>query len=155
MGYSPSLAKGWIAAWPQDGVAVVKLPENKDLKSRARDLRNKSTLAEELLWNKLKRKSLGVDFDRQKIIGNFIVDFYCPQLNFVIEIDGCSHDNKYEYDVKRHDYLVGLGLLVIRFEDQEVKFKMDKVLEKIVEIIVTTTPALRATPSPAKGIYSH
>ncbi len=131
----------------------MKLPANKDLKQRARDLRNNSTLSEVLLWQMIKNKRVyGLDFDRQKIIGNYIVDFYCPKLNLVIEIDGSSHDNKYTYDAKRDKYLKGLGLVVLHIEDRDVKLNMSKVLDMIDAFIKTTTPTFHVTPSPAKGI---
>ncbi|MGQ4006258.1 DUF559 domain-containing protein [Francisellaceae bacterium CB300] len=88
-----------------------KLPYNPKLKQRAKELRKAGNLSEVLLWNRLKRKQfLKLDFDRQKIIGNYIVDFYCPNLGVVIEIDGSSHDNKEGYDRIRDEYLKGLGL---------------------------------------------
>lgn len=110
----------------------MKLPANKELKQRARDLRSNSTLSEVLLWRLLKNKQMyGLDFNRQKIIGNYIVDFYCPKLNLVIEIDGSSHDNKYTYDAKRDEYLNSLGLFVLHIDDRDVKFSISKVLYMI------------------------
>ncbi|MDR0741215.1 MAG: DUF559 domain-containing protein [Rickettsiales bacterium] len=153
-GNSPSLAKGWIAAKPQDGVVVnMKLPANKSLAEHARELRKHSTLSEVLLWNALKNKRAnGLDFDRQKIIGNYIVDFYCPQLKLVLEIDGSSHDNKHEYDLKRHNYLENLGLTVIHIHDLDVKRKINEVLHLIENLIKDHYPVGKAdTPSPAKG----
>ena len=131
----------------------IKLPANKELRKNARELRKNSTLSEVLLWNLLKNKRAnGLDFDRQRIIGNYIVDFYCPKLNLVIEIDGCSHDNKYTYDKKRDNYLKSLGLHVVHFDDYDVKFNINKVILTIEEIINNHYHALTGTPSPAKGI---
>lgn len=119
----------------------MKLPVNKDLRQRARELRRNSTLSEVLLWQILKNKrAYGLDFDRQKIIGNYIVDFYCPKLNLVLEIDGSSHDDKYEYDARRDDYLTGLGLTVLHIEDRDVKFNMSKVLYMIEAVIENHYP---------------
>ncbi len=130
----------------------IKLPANKYLRKNARELRKNSTLSEVLLWNLLKNKRTnGLDFDRQRIIGNYIVDFYCPKLKLVIEIDGCSHDNKYIYDKKRDEYLKSLGLSVIHFDDHDVKFQIDKVILSIEEIINNHYPALTGTPSPDEG----
>ena len=82
------------------------LPYNPKLKEYAKYLRSNSTLAEVLLWSAIKGKQLqGLTFIRQNIIGNFIVDFYCPNLGLIIEIDGSSHDDKYDYDVQRESYL--------------------------------------------------
>lgn len=75
------------------------LPKNTSLSVLSRNLRNNSTLAEAVLWKYLQNKqAFGYRFRRQKVIGKYIVDFYCPKLKLVIEIDGSSHDYKYEYD---------------------------------------------------------
>lgn len=117
----------------------MKLPQNDSLRPLARDLRKDSTLSEVLLWNQLKNKQFfNLDFDRQKIIGNYIVDFYCPSLKLVIEIDGGSHDNKLSYDLVRDDYFKNLGLNVIHFSDADVKNNIGVVLEYIGRFITTT-----------------
>ncbi|APC91549.1 MULTISPECIES: endonuclease domain-containing protein [Francisella] len=106
-----------------------KLPYNSKLKQRAKELRQAGNLSEVLLWNKLKNKQLlNLDFNRQKIIGNYIVDFYCPSLNIVIEVDGSSHNDKFEYDEQRQVYLESLGLHVERILDEDVKFNIEGVL---------------------------
>ncbi len=98
------------------------LPYNPELKQRARELRRAGNLSEALLWNQIKKKQLlGLDFDRQKIIGNYIVDFYCAEMKVVLEIDGYRHINKAEYDARRDAYLKKLGLTVIRITDEDVK----------------------------------
>ena len=115
----------------------MKLPYNKSLQSRARELRKNSTLSEVLLWNVLKQKrAMGFDFDRQKIIGNYIVDFYCSKLNLVLEIDGSSHNDKYIYDSERHKYLESLGLTVVHIRDKDVKNKMNEILNMLETLIV-------------------
>lgn len=119
----------------------MKLPQNESLRPLARELRKNSTLAEVLLWNQLKNKQFfNLDFDRQKIIGNYIVDFYCPALNLVIEVDGNSHDNKLSYDLQRDEYFKKLGLQVIHFTDNDVKQNIGVVMEYIGRFI-TTTPS--------------
>ena len=68
------------------------LPYNKNLKEFSRDLRSHSTLSEILLWQKLRASQFrGYAFNRQKLLGNYIVDFYCRKMNLVIEVDGNSH----------------------------------------------------------------
>ncbi|AJC48230.1 endonuclease domain-containing protein [Allofrancisella guangzhouensis] len=107
----------------------IKLPYNSKLKQRAKELRQAGNLSEVLLWNKLRNKQLlNLDFHRQKIIGNYIVDFYCPSLNIVIEVDGSSHNNKFEYDEQRQVYLESLGLGIERILDEDVKFNIEGVL---------------------------
>jgi very-short-patch-repair endonuclease len=98
------------------------IPYNSDLKDLASKLGKNMTLSEVLLWNELKQKAmLGYDFDIQRPIGNYIVDFYCKELSLAIEIDGDSHINKYDYDEKRQKTLEKLGVHFLRFEDIEVK----------------------------------
>jgi very-short-patch-repair endonuclease len=107
----------------------MKIYYNPKLKQLSRKLRNNSTLAEVLLWNELKGKKMkGYQFMRQKPIGNYIVDFYCSKLKLIIEIDGCSHNEKYEEDKTRQEYLENLGLTIMRFDDMIVKKEMDNVL---------------------------
>jgi very-short-patch-repair endonuclease len=102
------------------------------LKQRSRELRNCSTLSEVLLWNQLKhRKMLGYSFLRQRPVHKYIVDFYCPRLKLVIEIDGDSHRNKFEGDQTRQRDLERLGLRVLRFHDRDVKQDMRNVLRCI------------------------
>ncbi len=98
------------------------IPYNPKLKELARQLRRNSTQAEIMLWKYLKGKQmLGFDFDRQRPIGNYIVDFYCKDLMLAIEIDGESHNDKADYDAKRQAWLERQGITVLRFYDWEVK----------------------------------
>jgi len=107
----------------------MKLPHNPELKSKAVQIRKAGYLHEAKLWDKLKNKRfLGLDFDRQKIIGNFIVDFYCKARKTVIEIDGISHDFKGEYDSVRNEFLSGLGLRVIHIQAKDVLQNVDEVV---------------------------
>lgn len=102
------------------------------LKKRSRELRKNSTLAEVLLWNKLKRSQmLGYAFLRQRPIHTYIVDIYCPRLKLVIEIDGESHRGKFTMDQNRQRRLEHLGLNVLRFLDHDVKHDMANVLRCI------------------------
>ena len=92
------------------------------------------TNAERLLWSKLKGKQLkGLQFNRQKPIGNYIVDFYCLKAKLVIEVDGGQH---YSYDGKRKDevrdgYMSQHGLRVLRFSDADIFENIDGVVETI------------------------
>ena len=105
------------------------LPFNPKLRERAKELRRAKNLSEILMWQKLnKRKFKGYDFDRQKIIGNFIVDFYCIDCRVVIEIDGSSHNEKKEYDYERDLFLAGLGLTVIHIAASDVLNRLDDVM---------------------------
>ena len=110
------------------------LSYNKSLKQLSRNLRRNMTDAERLLWSKIRSKQLkGFQFYRQKIIGNYIADFYCPKSKLVIEVDGGQHysaEGK-EKDRARYDYMTGAGITVVRFSDREVLKNLDSVLEEI------------------------
>lgn len=113
------------------------LTYNPKLKSTARMLRKQSTLAEILLWNELKGKQiLSCDFHRQKPIGKYIVDFFCPRLMLAIEIDGASHLDRTEEDKKRQGELESLGIRLLRFEDIEVKRDLEAVISTIRDSIL-------------------
>jgi len=92
------------------------------------------TDAERLLWSKIKGKQLkGQQFYRQKIIGEYIVDFYCPKSRLVIEVDGGQHysaEGK-ERDSVRDHYVARAGIAVLRFSDREVFNNLEAVLEQI------------------------
>ena len=99
------------------------------LKPFSQKLRNESTLTEILLWDKLKNKQLfGYKFLRQKPIENFIVDFFCKELMLAIEIDGSSHNEKVEQDLERQMKIESLGITFLRFQDKDVRKRMDDVL---------------------------
>ena len=108
------------------------IPYKPYLKALAKQLRQNSTLSEVLLWNELKnRKLLSLDFDRQKPLDSYIVDFYCKELMLAIEIDGDSHDYNFEEDTVRQQTLESLGINFLRFDDLEVKRNMLNVLRAI------------------------
>lgn len=85
-------------------------------------------LSEALLWNELKQSKLGFRFTKQKPIGNYIADFYCAEKNLVIEVDGWTHDEKFEYDTARDEYMKSIGIHVLRIRDIDVKQDMSNVL---------------------------
>jgi len=107
-------------------------------------LRNATTSAEAILWTHLQRRQLlGKKFRRQESLGRYIVDFYCPECRVIVELDGPPHfePNSDVYENARTAYLEGLGLTVIRFENQAIHDDIDLVLECIRE-------ALRNAPPP-------
>ncbi|MDV8155999.1 endonuclease domain-containing protein [Acinetobacter bereziniae] len=113
-------------------------PYNKNLKQASRDLRNNMTDAEKFLWSKIRNKQiLGVQFYRQKPILNFIVDFYCPTANLVIECDGRQHytDEGLEADRIRDHALEQLGLKVLRFDNRHVMVEIDAVVQVVLDVI--------------------
>lgn len=123
------------------------IPYNGKLVAYARQLRNNMTLAEVLLWQKLRcRKMFGYDFDRQRPIDKYIVDFYCKDLRLAIEIDGRSHDFKQDHDEFRQKKLEQLGVRFLRFWDSEVRNDMGRVLLEIEEWITVTRPCASRFP---------
>jgi very-short-patch-repair endonuclease len=90
--------------------------------ARAAQLRKAGVLSEALLWNQIKQKKInGLNFDRQRVIGNYIADFCCKETGVIIEIDGYTHDCKIEYDERRERYMKSLGMETIHIPDGDVK----------------------------------
>jgi very-short-patch-repair endonuclease len=107
------------------------LPYNRKLKFRSRNLRNESTLCESLLWNKLKNRAIGFEFLRQKPIDNYILDFYCKELNLAVEIDGLIHEKQVEEDKFRQGQLEALGITFLRFSNNQIKNDLYNVVRRI------------------------
>jgi very-short-patch-repair endonuclease len=114
---------------------------NKNLKQYARELRTESvSRAERILWKStLSRKQTGQRFLRQRPIDFFIVDFFCPDLRLIIEIDGNSHFTKPEYDARRQQHLLSLGYQILRFEEGAVIHQLDEVVKQINHAIFCLT----------------
>ena len=110
------------------------LPYNKDLKERSRGLRRNMTEAEKLLWSRIRKKQVkDYQFYRQRVIGNYIVDFYCPKAGLIVELDGGQHYHPEDLkkDTLRDEYMEGLGLRTLRFSNNEIFGNLDIVMEKI------------------------
>ncbi len=113
-----------------------ELPKNKYLNKRAKDLRKQGILSEVLFWKYFKHKTIvKYDIDRQVVIGNYIVDFFIAELGLVIEIDGSSHNDKEEYDIKRDEYLKNLGLAIVHYEDIAIKRDIQSVQTHLIRNI--------------------
>ncbi|WP_043972080.1 MULTISPECIES: endonuclease domain-containing protein [Acinetobacter] len=113
-------------------------PYNKNLKQVSRNLRSNMTDAEQLLWQRIRRKQiLGLQFYRQKPLLNFIVDFYSPAVNLVIECDGGQHYTKLglEADQNRDHALSELGLITLRFSNHQILTEIDAVVEQIFYVV--------------------
>ena len=97
-------------------------------------MRNQNTMtkAEWLLWNTaLKRDKTWYRFLRQKLIWNYILDFYCAKLKLCIEVDDQSHDRKWEEDEERTKYLNSLWITVIRYTNEQIYYNLDWVIEDL------------------------
>lgn len=116
----------------------MKIYYNPKLKELARQLRNNSTKSEIKLWTFLRRNQMhDYDFHRQKPIDEYIVDFFCNQLQLAIECDGYSHEilEVFEKDVKKTNRLNALGIHVLRFSDYQIMNDIDNVLRAIEDYI--------------------
>lgn len=164
--HSPPL-EGWIRLKGGDGVVqkihtmkemithirgvpirrnfVENLPFNPHLIILLKEKRKAGILSEVLFWKKVRAGRFhAIDFDRQRMIGNYIVDFYVKTLGLVIEIDGSSHDEKQVYDKNRQEYLESLGLLVFSITDFDVKNNLTMVMIDLEDFIIQhfgTTPS--------------
>ena len=116
---------------------VTSLPYREELKGKAKALRKAGNYAEVAFWQEVKQKKFyTIDFDRQRIIGNYIVDFYIKALGVIIEIDGESHNTKEDYDVKRDNYLNSCGLIIFRTTNFKVLHDMENVLKSLAAFII-------------------
>lgn len=116
---------------------VENLPFNPHLIPLLKEKRKAGILSEVLFWKKVRAKTFhAIDFDRQRIIGNYIVDFYVKTLGLIIEIDGSSHDEKQVYDGERQEYLESLGLKIFRITDFDVKNNLRVVIKNLENFIV-------------------
>ncbi|MEL1243603.1 endonuclease domain-containing protein [Flavobacterium sp. DGU11] len=113
------------------------IPYNPALSGRARALRKSGVISEVTFWIQVhKKKFFNIDFDRQKIIGNYIVDFYIKTLSLIIEIDGTSHNDKDVYDEKRDAYFISQGLRIYKISDLRVKHDLDNVMRELESFII-------------------
>ena len=103
------------------------------LKSRSQDLRKNMTKEERKLWYDCLRK-LPIDFHRQKMIGNYILDFYCAAHKIAIEVDGSQHyeSDALDYDIKRAENLNRIGITVLRYSNHDINTNFDGVCNDIM-----------------------
>ena len=116
---------------------VENLPYNPQLKKLLSAKRKAGILSEVIFWKQVRARTFyKIDFDRQRIIGNYIVDFYVKTLGLVIEIDGSSHDEKLVYDAMRQKFLESLGLKFFRISDFDVKNNLSLVMKDLEDFII-------------------
>ena len=124
-----------------------KIPVNSTLDKYAKENRKNMTDEEKKVWYQILRGH-DPEFHRQRIIGNYIVDFYCPKLKLIIEIYGYQHfyeENK-EYDSKRTEYFEKLGFYVLRFENTEVKKDFENVRYIINNVCESLAKGINLAP---------
>ncbi len=107
------------------------------MKQFARKMRHNQTDTESILWDRLKRRGLGVRFRRQYIIDDYIVDFICLEYNLIIEVDGEYHtrEEQIRYDADRTNRFIARGFNIIRFTNEEIIADIDNVIEKIKSLL--------------------
>ncbi len=113
---------------------------NPKLKNNAQKLRKEMTKEERRLWYDF-LKALPITFNRQKVIGNYIVDFYCAKAKIIIELDGSQHyeETGKAGDKARDKFLSSLGLTVLRYNNLDVKKNFRGVCEDILNHIDTSS----------------
>jgi very-short-patch-repair endonuclease len=110
------------------------LHNRKELKETRKMLRHNLTPAEAVLWRAIQQGKLdGRKFRRQHSVGRYVLDFYCPGERLAIELDGAGHytASGVEHDAERTDYLQGLKITVLRFENKRVLEQLDLVVLEI------------------------
>jgi very-short-patch-repair endonuclease len=132
---------------------VKNIPYNPELKERAKALRKKGNFSEVVFWKQVHKGFFWkIDFDRQRVIGNYIVDFYVKALGLIVEIDGSSHNDKEAYDTIREAYFSSLGLTIFKVTDLRVLNDLDNVMMELTTFIILkhslTTPPFG---HPSKG----
>ena len=127
-------------------------PHNHELKKRSQELRKNMTKEERHLWYDF-LKDLPVTIKRQKIIGNYILDFYCAYSKVAIELDGSQHYSEEGriYDRKRDDFLKKKGIRVLRYSNYDVDKNFDAVCEDILNNIKGTSSVAFGDTFPLKG----
>lgn len=115
---------------------------NPKLRSNSQTLRKNMTKEERHLWYDF-LKQLPETVQRQKIIGNYIVDFYCAQAKIVIELDGSQHyeDAKIVKDRSRDQWLGERGILVLRYANSDIHLNFEGVCEDILHHIAERKPS--------------
>ena len=105
--------------------------KSKNLEKR-KLLRKNQTPQEVILWSKLRRNQFGIKFKRQYSVGPYVLDFYSPRNKLAIEIDGSQHLENIEYDLNRNKYLSSLGIITLRFWNNDINKNIDEVINKII-----------------------
>ena len=112
----------------------------KQLITYSRQLCSNQTNAEKLLWQKLRKRQLGVRFQRQYVFDNkYIVDFYCASLKLIIEINGGQHNDNHQDDI-RDNYIKKRGCKILRFWNNDILENIEGCLSQITNLIPTVTP---------------
>jgi very-short-patch-repair endonuclease len=104
-------------------------------KAFARELRKRATHAERQFWQLLRKCQLGIRFRRQSVLRGYIADFYAPRIRLVVEVDGCVHEGREQYDEARDKALADIGILTMRFTNDEVLNDSARIISSIQTVI--------------------
>ncbi len=150
-----SLVQREVAKRSEAGGIDMDYKHNPALVPFAKKLRKEMTKEERHLWYDFLR-TYPVKFLRQKVIGDYIADFYCAKAKLVIELDGSQHyePNAEEKDKKRTDYLKQYGITVLRIPNNQINQSFDAVCEYLDRIIASLVQREVAERSEAGGIDS-
>ncbi len=120
---------------------------NSKLTRNAQELRKSMTKEERHLWYDF-LKLQPVTFNRQKVIGKYIADFYCADKKMVIELDGSQHymDEGEQADRERDTYFASLGLTVLRYSNRQIHIEFDRVCNDILHHLATSSVTANAVP---------
>ncbi len=124
---------------------------NHKLTHNSQTLRRNMTRHERHLWYDF-LKELSVNFNRQKVIGNYIADFYCASAKLIVELDGSQHFEPIgiENDKARDEYFKNLGLTVLRYSNYDIDNNFRGVCEDVLRHISTSSASLHSAPSPER-----
>jgi 8-oxo-dGTP diphosphatase len=117
----------------------------------ARRLRSNPTEAETTLWQKINHAQLGVKFRRQQPISHYVVDFFCPELKLIVEVDGGQHAEG--ADINRDKWLVSEGYIVKHYWNNEVLGNIDGVVSDIMTTIDSLSPPPQPSPLKGEGVF--
>jgi very-short-patch-repair endonuclease len=106
------------------------------IKFRRQELRNNATVPEKQLWERLRKRQLGYKFTRQYSVGNYILDFYCPEKKLGLEIDGEIHNQQKEKDEYRTRTIKELGIKIARFNNSEIENDINSILNKLKSYLI-------------------
>ncbi|MDH4121034.1 MAG: endonuclease domain-containing protein [Deltaproteobacteria bacterium] len=108
----------------------------KKFKQESRRMRVAPTLAEDILWQKIRNNQLGFRFRRQHAIDRFIVDFVCLSKCLVVEVDGLAHRQRQTQDQQRDSSLQNLGFQVVRFTNEQILQEPDWVIDRLKKYLL-------------------
>ena len=130
---------------------MTKLYNKRKFQEFRSELRGRMTKSEAILWKYIKNDRLGFRFRRQHGIGNHIVDFYCPKLKLVIEVDGLTHaeEKVFEKDQRKEKFIKENSMILKRYSSDQIFNDLDNTLMDIENICkeIATTPATPPAPS--------